>query len=1058
MKIVVGTNAITLTTVGRMVASGNTQTHQIMILAPDGTVVPGGSAVVGTSGMKAGQFAYATLPGPVVLQAGAVYYIMCSELNGGDFFYDNDTVVTTTSDASLLTSAYQIPGIFLQDNGSPNHPYPLDFTYTVGGPSGLPTTVKGSPFFTYQAGASFLSFGGPVTGTINLQGIWVTGDPTGAGTVLYQWTLNGNAVSPVLAAPDSSTLHNLSWPFDTTTVADGTYIIYPRFLDATSYPVNALQVIGEPIIIGNHGFSTAAGQLIPCAATSDKNSSPRPDFVAYDGVPNPIHNTYPVAYQFIPGSSDPTLRNSGHWYAEVQPGPRNTEYSSIPQFVTSLQGGVYVDYPTALSYSDTPRAYRDVVMQNAFDGPRLNAMVSPYTNYVEDPTTSGQWYGAAINGQVFKIDRHGNTTTVVGWVRDRSKLTLDPSISSLTEADIDNCRTLVGSFPTDLDLGGANDLCFDPRDPNIVYVVSQVDHWIAKVNIASQTVTVYAGTPGDTGDYLDGPAASAKFNQPASIIMASDGTMYVADQQNSAIRKITPGGTVSTLCGGTVGPTPPDVNTLVTSTGYAVSSITWNSTTQSGAVVMATPIANLEVGWTLSLNGAVNSSDGSGDPNIRYIVSAMASTSNFTIIFEPNVLAKPTIGMLSGSMTLFSYNMDIYSPPGTVSFTGGRGSVPFPNVISFTSTGNIVVGEAVTNAIRLIDLSGNTIRRIGCPDNRLQTDTLVGWIWLDVDSAGTCGPVDDIIIRKVQTDISAAHYDWRLSLAPGSIPGQAAYQQAFAFDNGSSILMPSYGPLTAITGGPGHYPWAIAMSRHEGRMITTGMANWYPAMLRIAQPGDPVVDMSTGVNFDEQMMQRAALIMIAGTTNGLPYEARPSFRALWAENGGPFIGNRSGANTFEDMMSLYPDDASLGAFIQAGMGGAVPRPELTGNDLRDLIYYIRRGTMQGSVGPTPVQPKPNDPDVTPSLILSMSATRTSPTSITIKWTTSKPTIGVAAGGSTTQAVSYGYYPLFSAIESGYGVSHSAAITVPSGMSPIHYTVVAKDMAGNVVYAADASVS
>jgi hypothetical protein len=28
----------------------------------------------------------------------------------------------------------------------------------------------------------------------------------------------------------------------------------------------------------------------------------------------------------------------------------------------------------------------------------------------------------------------------------------------------------------------------------------------------------------------------------------------------------------------------------------------------------------------------------------------------------------------------------------------------------------------------------------------------------------------------------------------------------------------------------------------------------------------------------------------------------------------------------------------------------VPRPEIVGNDLRDLIYVIRRGTLQGSLG------------------------------------------------------------------------------------------------------------
>jgi len=38
----------------------------------------------------------------------------------------------------------------------------------------------------------------------------------------------------------------------------------------------------------------------------------------------------------------------------------------------------------------------------------------------------------------------------------------------------------------------------------------------------------------------------------------------------------------------------------------------------------------------------------------------------------------------------------------------------------------------------------------------------------------------------------------------------------------------------------------------------------------------------------------------------------------------------------------------LRAYIQAGMGGAVPRPEISGNDLHDLIYFMRRTDRHNS--------------------------------------------------------------------------------------------------------------
>ena len=52
-------------------------------------------------------------------------------------------------------------------------------------------------------------------------------------------------------------------------------------------------------------------------------------------------------------------------------------------------------------------------------------------------------------------------------------------------------------------------------------------------------VTTWAGNPDyDPGDDCDGPAAQARFNHPAAVVVAADGTLYVADQDNNCIRVI----------------------------------------------------------------------------------------------------------------------------------------------------------------------------------------------------------------------------------------------------------------------------------------------------------------------------------------------------------------------------------------------------------------------------------------------------------------------------------------------------------------------------------------
>jgi O-glycosyl hydrolase/sugar lactone lactonase YvrE len=61
-------------------------------------------------------------------------------------------------------------------------------------------------------------------------------------------------------------------------------------------------------------------------------------------------------------------------------------------------------------------------------------------------------------------------------------------------------------------------------------------------------VTTIAGTAGAKGA-VDGTGAAARFNQPAGIAMDSTGVLYVSDTMNQTIRKITPGGLVSTWVG-----------------------------------------------------------------------------------------------------------------------------------------------------------------------------------------------------------------------------------------------------------------------------------------------------------------------------------------------------------------------------------------------------------------------------------------------------------------------------------------------------------------------------
>lgn len=79
------------------------------------------------------------------------------------------------------------------------------------------------------------------------------------------------------------------------------------------------------------------------------------------------------------------------------------------------------------------------------------------------------------------------------------------------------------------------------------YVADSGNHTIREISPAG-IVTTIAGQSGVSG-YKDGPATNALFNGPTALALDSDGTLYVADSGNYVIRKIVPAGMVSTLAG-----------------------------------------------------------------------------------------------------------------------------------------------------------------------------------------------------------------------------------------------------------------------------------------------------------------------------------------------------------------------------------------------------------------------------------------------------------------------------------------------------------------------------
>jgi hypothetical protein len=80
-----------------------------------------------------------------------------------------------------------------------------------------------------------------------------------------------------------------------------------------------------------------------------------------------------------------------------------------------------------------------------------------------------------------------------------------------------------------------------------VYVADNNNSTIRKVT-AGGVVTTLAGLAGSSGS-ADGTGSAARFNGPLGVAVDNAGNVYVADAGNSTIRKVTAGGVVTTLAG-----------------------------------------------------------------------------------------------------------------------------------------------------------------------------------------------------------------------------------------------------------------------------------------------------------------------------------------------------------------------------------------------------------------------------------------------------------------------------------------------------------------------------
>jgi sugar lactone lactonase YvrE len=227
---------------------------------------------------------------------------------------------------------------------------------------------------------------------------------------------------------------------------------------------------------------------------------------------------------------------------------------------------------------------------------------------------------------------------------------------------------------------------------------------------AGGTVSTLAGNA--NADFVDGLGSAAFFDSPQGITIGSDGNIYVADSFNSAIRKVTTAGDVTTLSGnGEIGYVD---GPIATAQFYAPQSLV---TDASGNMYVADYGNNII--RKITAGGVVSTFAGSGDAGYADGTGTKATFNS------PRGLA------IDGTGNIFVADLGNnlirkITPAGVVTtFAGSRGasyldnatatSATFnkPNGIAIDADNNIYVAEALNHAVRKITQAGVVTTFVG---------------------------------------------------------------------------------------------------------------------------------------------------------------------------------------------------------------------------------------------------------------------------------------------------------------------------------------------------------
>ena len=309
----VGAAPMVVSGLGRIAVAGNTQSHTVKLVdATSGLDVPNGSVSITPANASPGAMAYAALATPVTLNPSQTYFVVTQETYGGDQWYDFNTALQTTADASLTAAVYGGPA--WTQIGTSGHSYgPVDVKYTLGATS-APPSVSVSPLSVNLTAGQMQQFAATVGNTSNTGVVWTMNpslgllSTTGFYTAPASITTAQTVVITATSVADSSQFATASVNLTPAPATSGTtfmtgvtlgtlrnnytgWIGYEFTVKATPLVVSALGRISVSGNSQNHLVKlvdAATGADIPNGSVTITPSSANPGTLAYASLAGPI--------------------------------------------------------------------------------------------------------------------------------------------------------------------------------------------------------------------------------------------------------------------------------------------------------------------------------------------------------------------------------------------------------------------------------------------------------------------------------------------------------------------------------------------------------------------------------------------------------------------------------------------------------------------------------------------------------------------------------------------------------------------------------------------------